>query len=84
MANQETIQQKVLRLEAENAAMATRLAARSHLALKVSEKGAVSLYGIRRFPVTFYKSEWERIIGHVDQVKAFIEVNAASLSVKGD
>jgi hypothetical protein len=78
----ETIQQKVARLESENAAMATKLANRAHLSLKVSEKGAVSLYGIRRFPVTFYKSEWTRIIGHVPAIQAFIDANVDKLSVK--
>jgi hypothetical protein len=30
--------------------------------LKVSEKGALSLYGMGRFPVTLYKEEWLRIL----------------------
>jgi hypothetical protein len=32
------------------------------LSLKVSEKGAVSLYGMGRFPVTLYKEQWLRIL----------------------
>lgn len=52
------------------------------LTLKVSEKGAVSLYGMGRFPVTLYGSQWDRLIENIDQVKDFIEANRALLSVK--
>ena len=34
--------------------------------LQVSAKGGVSLYGIRRFPVTFYQEEWDKILGKAD------------------
>lgn len=53
------------------------------LTLKVSEKGAVSLYGMGRFPVTLYGEQWERLLGEAEQIKAFIEVNRSLLSVKG-
>lgn len=52
------------------------------LTLKVSEKGALSCYGMGRFPVTLYRSQWERLIQHADQIKAFIEANTAELAVK--
>lgn len=52
------------------------------LTLKVSEKGAVSLYGLGRFPVTLYGSQWERLLGEVEQIKTFLRVNASLLSVK--
>jgi hypothetical protein len=41
---------------------ALRAAARPGLSFKVSEKGALSVYGIQRFPVTLYVDQWERII----------------------
>lgn len=50
--------------------------------LKVSEKGAVSLYGMRRFPVTFYKEEWDTILGMADDIRAFITANDKVLTVK--
>ena len=50
--------------------------------LQVSAKGGVSLYGIRRFPVTFYKEEWERILGMGDDIRAFIAEHAAELKTK--
>lgn len=54
------------------------------LHLKVSQKGAVSLYGMGRFPVTLYKEQWLRLLGYGDEIKQFIEENAAQLKTKGD
>lgn len=52
------------------------------LTLKVSEKGAVSLYGMGRFPVTLYGSQWERLLNEADAIRAFLVANVALLSVK--
>ncbi len=51
---------------------------------KVSDKGALSLYGLGRFPVTLYRTQWERLLAP-DQVAAtlaFIAANTALLAVK--
>ncbi len=74
--------QRIAQLEAANAAM--RAASQRKLTLKVSDKGAVSLYGLGRFPVTLYKGQWERLIGEIDHVRAFIEANVSLLAVKGE
>lgn len=50
--------------------------------LKVSPKGAVSLYGVRKLPVTFYKEEWEAILAQAERVREFIEENGDKLSAK--
>jgi len=63
-------------------AMAQQAAGQRKLSLKVSEKGAVSLYGMGRFPVTLYAGQWERVIENVDTIKAFIDANRASLATK--
>lgn len=52
------------------------------LSLKVSEKGAVSLYGMGRFPVTLYGTQWERLIEAAPQITAFLKANASLLSTK--
>ena len=44
--------------------------------------GAISAYGLGRFPVTLYRGQWERLIEAVPALQAFIETNAALLSVK--
>jgi len=65
------------RLRAENETLKARQT--RELRLKVSEKGAVSLYGIRRFPVTFYADEWERILGMQDEIRSFIREHDSEL-----
>lgn len=52
------------------------------LSLKVSDKGAISVYGMGRFPVTLYRGQMERLLGHADAIRAFIEANTSLLSVK--
>ena len=54
------------------------------ISMKVSDKGALSLYGLGRFPVTLYRTQWERLLAP-DQVAAtlaFIKANHALLAVK--
>ena len=55
---------------------------RKGIQLKVSEKGGVSLYGIRRFPVTFYVEEWERILAMAEEIRAFIAEHRGELKRK--
>lgn len=52
------------------------------LTLKVSEKGAVSLYGMGRFPVTLYGTQWERLLNEADTIRAFLVANASLLATK--
>lgn len=49
---------------------------------KGSKGGALSVYGLGRFPVTLYKGQWLRLIAAVDRLKAFIETNNAILTEK--
>lgn len=54
------------------------------ISLKVSDKGGLSVYGLGRFPVTLYRSQWERLLAPdtVKQVNEFIKLNATLLAVK--
>jgi hypothetical protein len=52
------------------------------LSLKIGEKGGLSLYGMGRFPVTLYREQWERLLGHGDDIKAFIAANVDKLTTK--
>jgi len=47
--------------------------------IKVSTKGAVQVNNIRRFPITFYKNEWEQIFGLVEQIKEFMSEHDGDL-----
>ena len=68
------------RLRNENAAL--KKGASSSLRLKVSEKGALSIYGMGRFPVTLYKEQWLKLLGMADEIRAFIAANDAQLKAK--
>ena len=50
--------------------------------MKVSEKGALSIYGMGRFPVTLYKEQWLRLLGMADEIRNFIAANEATLKAK--
>ncbi len=68
------------RLRQENAAL--KKGAASGIRLKVSEKGAVSVYGMGRFPVTLYKEQWLKLLNISDDIRAFIAANDAQLKTK--
>jgi len=76
----EDLQSELERLRAENESL--KKAGRSKLAMKVSEKGALSVYGMGRFPVTLYKEQWLRLLAMAEEIKAFIAANDASLKSK--
>ncbi len=72
----------IAQLQADNAALKAQPAKR--LSMKVTEKGGLSIYGLGRFPVTLYRSQWDRLLdaATVVEIKAFIEANTALLAVK--
>jgi hypothetical protein len=74
------MQSELERLRAENERL--KKGGSGRLAMKVSEKGALSVYGMGRFPVTLYKEQWLRLLGMADEIRAFIEANNASLKTK--
>ncbi len=76
----EDVQAELARLRAENERL--KQGGRGKLAMKVSEKGALSVYGMGRFPVTLYKEQWLRLLAMADEIKAFIEANQGSLKAK--
>lgn len=52
------------------------------LTCKVSEKGAVSVYGLQRMPVTLYGEQWARLIDFAPQITSFISANQSALATK--
>lgn len=71
---------KVAQLMADNTKL--KKANNGKLSLKVSEKGALSIYGMGKWPITLYLSQWERVMANLDQIKAFVEANRDQFSVK--
>ncbi len=76
----EEMRAELERLRAENEGLKARKS--PEMRLQVSQKGAVSLYGIRRFPVTFYADEWDIILGMADDVRTFISQHESELKRK--
>lgn len=54
----------------------------SSISFKVSKVGAVSVYGLQRWPVTLYRGQWERLLAKRDELVKFIADNAGALSDK--
>lgn len=68
------------KLKAENEALKKR--DEKGLSFKVSQKGAVSVYGLGRFPVTLYKEQWGRLLDVAGEIRSFIKENDAQLKTK--
>lgn len=71
-------------LKAERAYLQSRLAVKQTITLKVADKGGLSVYGMGRFPITLYKTQWERLIQAIPQIQEFMAAHAAELKEKGE
>lgn len=80
--SEDASQDELERLRAENARLKQQAVKAGALSFRVSEKGAVSVYGLGRFPVTLYQEQWDKLLGHADELRGFIEANRASLKKK--
>ena len=78
---EEDLKAELDRLRAENERLKS---GRSSAGLKVSQKGAVSVYGLGRFPVTLYKEQWRKLLDMADEIRAFIKENEGRLKSKGE
>jgi hypothetical protein len=78
----EDMKAELERLKAENEALKSKSAARGTLSMKVSEKGALSIYGMGRFPVTLYKEQWLKLLGITEEIRKFIADNDSKLKTK--
>jgi hypothetical protein len=80
----------IAKLKADNEALKANVAAPRKLTMKVTAikpdgtgtSGAISVYGLGRFPVTLYAASWERLLDEADTIRAFITANAATISRK--
>ena len=79
MPTESELQAELERLRAENESLKRP---RGQMSLKVSEKGALSVYGLGRFPVTLYKGQWERLFAARNAIEAFMKANATLLATK--
>jgi len=80
MPSEEELTAEIERLRKENEAL--KKPTRGQISLRVSEKGALSVYGLGRFPVTLYREQWEKLLGIADEITNFIRENDHSLKKK--
>jgi hypothetical protein len=77
----EDLQAELERLRRENEALKARAARPT--TIRVSEKGALSVYGLGRFPVTLYKEQWLKLLAMAEEIQRFIAAHDAELKTKG-
>jgi hypothetical protein len=81
MSTEAELRAELERLKKENESLKSR-PTKGATSLRVSEKGGVSVYGLGRFPVTLYKEQWLKLLDMADEIRRFIEENAARLKTK--
>ena len=65
---------------AENEKKAALALQASGLRIQVSQKGAISVYGLGKRPFTLYANQWERVLAVADAIRAFIAANGDSIA----
>ena len=76
--SREDLERKLL--EITEAYEAEKRKNKKEVELKVSQKGAVQINGIRRFPITLYRQEMETILNMAEDIKEFIKSNDSHLT----
>ena len=76
----EDMKAEIERLRAENESL--KRSSTKELFMKVSQKGALSVYGLGRFPVTLYKEQWLRLLDMEGNIRDFIMQNDSELKGK--
>ena len=80
MSTEAELKAELERLKAENEQLKSR--GSRGVSLKVSEKGAVSVYGMGRFPVTLYQEQWLKLLDMGEEIRTFIKDNESKLKKK--
>ncbi len=78
----EDLQKEIERLKQENEKLKQDKKKSKDIFFKVSQKGAVSAYGLGRFPVTLYQEQWTRLLDKKEDILEFIQENESQLKTK--
>lgn len=75
---------ELARLRAENERLKAKISAtlKARVNCKVSEKGALSIYGLGKFPVTLYLSQFEALNEAWPMVQEFVAEHKAEFATK--
>lgn len=77
------ILQRLAKLEQENQNLKQQVAsAQSSITFKVSQKKAISVYGLNRLPTTLYAAQWKAILDKKDELLQFIKDHEHELATK--
>ena len=81
----EAMQAEMAALKADNAKLEAALTAKAtaKISFKVGPSGGISVYGLGRFPVTLYISQWNALFDAIPRLQAFAKANVALLKTKG-
>jgi len=80
----ESMAEELERLKAENEKLKADKGKKKEMSFKVSQKGAMSVYGMGRFPVTLYKEQWQRLLDAKEGILEFISEHDSELKAKGE
>jgi ribosome-interacting GTPase 1 len=80
----ESMEAELARLREENEKLKTQKTKTKDMTFKVSQKGALSVYGMGRFPVTLYKEQWVRLLDKKEDLLSFIADHESELKGKGE
>lgn len=69
----EALQAQLNALKAENESLKAR---KRNIGLKLTDKGCISIIGLRRFPVALYRDEWNQVFSMREQIETFIQENS--------
>ena len=72
-----TMMEEIKRLRMENEEFKKR---QRPVSFSVSDKGAISVHGIGKYPFTLYKVQWERILDKSADLRQFIKDHEIELS----
>jgi hypothetical protein len=71
-------------LKARVAELENQVPRKRDLEFRVSGKGAVSVYGLGRFPVTLYYEQWTRLLEVAGRLREFLDENKSKLKLRGE
>jgi hypothetical protein len=82
----QALQAQIDKLQAENEALKAKAMSRQTITLKVSAKGALSVYGMGKWPVTLYAGQWKRLLQPkvVEGILAYLDEHEEELSQSKD
>lgn len=79
----EDLQAELAQLKAENERLKANKASTGS-SIKIGVKGTICVYGLGRFPVALYASQWKTLLAKAPEIEAFITDNEALLAKKGE